>query len=164
MNDAKQTAAAWGCLVLLCIVGIFAREAIHGGYEWLDTRGWIEHSHDTPVWISGDWIVGEYRDCGMLTTTPPIGVVLSPMVRAELPRLFCGKKWESVGIEEFQLAMPSYTDATNAIWNGDDWSEFDGNFHVLPVRYFGRIDRPDAVFVSWRCQRQSESLTCKALN
>lgn len=39
------------------------------GYESLDTSGWIKHNRDTPIWIKGDWMIGEYRNCQMLTTT-----------------------------------------------------------------------------------------------
>ena len=129
---------------------------------WFDEQGWIGHNHDTPVWIKGDWIVGEYRNCGMRTTTPPVGIVLSQEAQAELPRLFCGKNWKGEGVSEFEIAMPDPAAATNAIFGQGDWSALDSNFHILPVRYHGRIDRPDAVFVSWRCQRLSESLECKA--
>lgn len=133
-------------------------------YVSLDESGWISHDHDTPVWMQGDWMVGEYRDCGMLTATPPAGVTLTPEARAALPRLFCGKNWNGVGIVEFQLAMPNFDAATDAIWKGGDWSQISSKFHLLPVLYHGRIDRSDAVFVSWRCQRESGSLECKALN
>ena len=31
----------------------------------LDIFGWIPHSHDTPIWIGGEWLTGEYRICEM---------------------------------------------------------------------------------------------------
>jgi hypothetical protein len=43
-------------------------------------------------------------------------------------------------------------------------SELDADFHLMPVRYNGRIDRLDKLVISWRCQRNSDSLTCNALN
>jgi len=159
-SGLKQTATGWGCLILLCFVGY----GIYGGYEWLDGDGWIPHNHDTPVWIHGDWMVGEYRDCGMRTTTPFAGIVQSQEARAELPRLFCGKNWAAEGVAEFETAMPDPDAAVNAILGKGDWGALDNSFHILPVIYHGQIDRPDAVFVSWRCQRLSESLVCKALN
>jgi hypothetical protein len=133
-------------------------------YESLDDSGWIVHNHDTPVWIAGDWMVGEYRICGMLTTTPPPRIVLTQEVRAELPRLLCGRNWESRGAFEFENVISVEADAKNALWAGGDWSAFDTYFHVLPVRYNGRVERPDKVYISWRCQRNSGSLTCWALN
>ncbi len=42
--------------------------------------------------------------------------------------------------------------------------ELDHDFHVMPVRYFGHIDRTDKLVISWRCQRLSASLECKALD
>ena len=155
-HDAIETIIGWGFLILLGLAGY----AIFSAYE----GGWISHNHDTPVWIAGDWIVGEYRDCGMLTTTPPAGITLSEARQAELPRMFCGKNWEGQGVAEFETAMPNPDDATNTILGRGDWSTFNSFFHVLPVQYYGRTDRPDSVFISWRCQRQSGSLTCKALN
>ena len=155
-NDTIENMLGWGFIILLCLAGY----AIFSAYE----GGWIPRNHDTPVWIAGDWIVGEYRDCGMLTTTPMDGITLSVAALAELPRMFCGKDWEDQGVAEFEIAMPNPDGATNAITGRSDWSTFSSFFHVLPVQYFGRIDRPDSVFISWRCQRKSDSLTCKALN
>jgi hypothetical protein len=211
-DDLKETAAGRGHSILNVVLGLLfygfigylvflirgdAGSAIRSGYEGFVSMGWITPSHDTPVWIQGDWMVGEYRDCGMLTTTPPQGVTLSPQVRAQLPRLFCGEPTESaadfvrnfvsdprLGQQLGQLGskgsmdspaefahqflsgsdLLSFSNATNALFYGGDWSVFDNKFHVLPVLYHGRIDRSDAVFVSWRCQRMSESLECKALN
>jgi hypothetical protein len=159
--ESSNSAASFGCLVGLAIlVGL-----IYGAYNWLDQAGWIPHNHDTPVWIAGDWLVGEYRDCGMLTKTQLTGSVRSQEVLAELPRLLCGREWDNAGFLEFEDATTGVSEATkSALWYGGDWSALDGYFHVLPVRYNGRIDRPDSVFDSWRCQRNSESLTCKALN
>ena len=174
-SEAEETAAGWGWsvfikaarglgwLVLLCFVGYL----ING---WLDSIGWVTHSHDTPVWIEGDWMVGEYRECEMMTKTPPPGVTLSPEVRAELPRLFCGKRDEhgalsvTAFVHQFLNNPQGLTDAGDALGSGGDWSEFDSKFHVLPVDYHGRIDRPDEPFVSWRCQHLNGSLECKALN
>ena len=49
-----------------------------------------------------------------------------------------------------------------------DWTTLEKYFHVLPVRYLGRLARPEPDtgrgIISWRCQRNSDSLTCKALN
>lgn len=167
MSDAKETAAGsgcWGLLIVLCITGF----AIYRGYEWLDSIGWVTHDHDTPVWIHGDWIVGEYRDCDMLTAR----VGLKPEVQAELPRLFCGDQGPSGSepefLDEYHYDDPRSLSATIALLNGGDWREFDNMFHVLPVSYHGRIDRQavsmDSPPIEWRCQRLSASLECKALN
>lgn len=147
-------------LWLLCYLGIWAV----GLYKSLDNSGWIAHNHDTPVWIQGDWLVGEYRVCGLRTTAPLVGVAMSQAARAGLPRLLCGKSWENEGVGEFEIAMPDPTGATDALFGKGNWITFDSYFHVLPVRYYGRTDRPESVFVSWRCQRNSASLTCWALN
>lgn len=163
----KETTAGWGCIIFVCrMLGVLILVLFlaHAANTWLDSIGWISHDHDTPVWIPGDWMVGEYRDCGMRTTTPFAGIVQSQEARAELPRLFCGKNWAGEGVSEFEIAMPGPDAAVNAILGKVDWGTFDNSFHILPVLYHGRVDRPDAVFVSWRCRRLSESLECQALN
>ena len=138
----------------------------HAADTWLDSIGWVTHDHDTPVWIHGDWMVGEYRDCGMRTTTPFAGIVQSQEARAELPRLFCGKNWADEGVSEFEIAMPDPDVAVNAILGKGDWGALDSSFHILPVIYHGRLGRPDAVFVSgaasalvslWCATRSTES-------
>lgn len=165
--------------IVLVLVGGFLLyligAAIYGAIELHDTAdesGWITHNHDTPIWIQGDWMVGEYRTCQMLTTrswelSP---AHLPPWMKAELPRLLCGTAGAdnlAGSLIEFENAVPA---ASNLIQRGGDWSRFDGYFHVLPVRYNGRIDRPDKLYVSWRCQRNgssffgSDGITCWALN
>jgi hypothetical protein len=159
-DDLKETAGGWGCLILLCFVGY----AIYGGYQWLDSIGWITHSHDTPVWIAGNWMVGEYRNCGMLTTTS----TRKPDVQAELPRLFCSDHGE--GLAEFERKFMNLDDprdfeaAREALWYEGDWRGLDSRFHVLPVQYHGRINRPDKALIEWRCQRLNASLECKAVD
>lgn len=163
----KESTAGWGCITGLGrMLGILALVwiAAHVANTWLDSIGWVTHDHDTPVWIHGDWMVGEYRHCGMRTTAPFAGIVQSQEARAELPRLFCGKNWADEGVSEFEIDMPDPDAAVNAILGRGDWRALDNSFHILPVLYHGRIDRPDAEFVSWRCQRLSESLVCNALN
>ena len=147
-----------------------------GGYEAADQGGWITHNHNTPVWIQGDWMVGEYRICQLLTATPPAGTVMSEKARSSLPRLLCGKNDSDTtagSFGEFENAMRDSTGSVplwTAIWGTGDWGTEDSYFHVMPVRYFGRIQRADVIYDSWRCQRlsmgvlESAALECKALN
>jgi hypothetical protein len=79
LSEEKQAAKIIGRVILLAIFGYGA----YSGYGWLDSAGWIEHSHDTPVWIKGEWLVGEYRVCKMVR-----------LPRQELPataHLLCGQ-------------------------------------------------------------------------
>lgn len=149
-------------LLLLCVFWVGALI-----YKSLNHELRIPQPYDTPVWIAGDWIVGEYRTCQLRTTTLIAGSVPSPEARAELPRLFCGRNDLVNGpdsLVQFQDAIPDATGATNALSGRGDWRAFDSYFHVLPVRYNGRIERSDMLYDSWRCQRNSASLTCWALN
>lgn len=151
----------------LCVVGGIVVLAVNG-YQSLDNSGWITHDHDTPVWIQGDWLVGEYRDCQMRTKTVAGGDKALDYLN-KLPRLFCGK--DANGLFDFQRtngAVPPPPDQAppeGAMYlytvTGD---ELEQDFHIMPVRYDGRIDRTDKWVISWRCQRLSESLTCKALD
>jgi hypothetical protein len=139
-----------GVLVVLYSAGA----ALVGAYQVLNHGGWIAHSRDTPVWIQGDWLVGEFRECNMLTTTPFVdGEHYSPEELAHLPRLFCNS-----GVDGYWKYASAFegTDAS--------WQAVSKDFHTLPVKYFGRLERPGKWLVSWRCQRKDDSLTCKALN
>lgn len=53
---------------LICLFGGFAVMGCQQIYQSLDEAGWISHHYNTPVWIAGDWMVGEYRYCEMRTT------------------------------------------------------------------------------------------------
>jgi hypothetical protein len=127
------------------------------GYRAADRAGRVMHRHNTPVWIQGNWMVGEYRYCDM-----PVGAA----------RLFCSNP---PGGESGLVAFPegvSDEDAWNAIgaaYNQNaqtDWSALEKYFHVLPVRFYGRLQRPERIrsreIVSWRCQRRTDTLTCTA--
>lgn len=145
-----------------------------GIYQRLDQAGWITHKHDTPVWIQGNWMVGEYRNCQMRTKTVAGGDKDLDYLD-KLPRLFCGK--DANGLFDFQRtngAVPPPPDQVppeGAMYlytvTGD---ELEQDFHVMPVRYNGRIDRTDKWVISWRCQRlnmgflESAALECDALN
>lgn len=129
----------------------------------LDKHGWIAHNREVPVWISGEWIVGEYRECGMLSRRSSAQPV-QPTPDVAGPRLFCGVDWDGKGIDEFELAMPDPAGATDAISGNVDWGRFQANFHTLPVLFHGPMSNPDAVFTTWHCQRKADSLECAARN
>jgi hypothetical protein len=129
-------------LTALVVVGLIF--SVGPAYKPLDKTGWISHDHDTPVWIQGNWMIGEYRVCELAESSAS-----AEKTPAKVPSLFCGK-----------------TDHGYVDWMVEGYihhSAGPGVFHVLPVTYWGRIDRQD-VATSWRCQRNERSLTCKALN
>jgi len=170
----SKTLGWW--LLAIVIAGIALR--LYTSYEFHQPVG-----HDTPVWIQGDWLVGEYRVCQMRTKMQPT----DPDSQAKLPRLFCAQ--DDIGFVDFQLETG--TSRHDALLSTGDVTAniFDSYFHVLPVRYYGSVntsevkgfvynpdgpdrfkdfiydyDRTDKYVISWRCQRNSESLTCKALD
>ena len=162
-------------------LGLIAWWAIDGGsepYSSLDRAGWIVREHQTPVWIQGDWLSGEYRTCQMLTSTNGwfrfrTDGSLSPNSEAELRRLFCSATVHSASHTGANSAFSDFYDslsrddfnAASAAFDVDSsWHAVDRHFHVLSVRFNGRIDRPKDIFVSWRCQRREGSIACWALN
>ena len=122
----------------------------------VDDSGWIPHSHDTPVWIGGEWLTGEYRVCKM-----PL------MPRHNLPssaHLLCGQIYDQdvdAWPVDFIGSIPNH-DFYELM--GSNWAAVDQYFHVLPVKYWGRIDRTGRLNFSWRCQRQESGLVCDAIN
>ena len=57
---------AWAYLILalISLYGLFWIETGEWNiYRLFDNYGWIEHDQDTPVWIKGEWLAGEYRVC-----------------------------------------------------------------------------------------------------
>jgi hypothetical protein len=152
-SGANNSEKGWGCLLPLFIIGVIA----YWGYGWLDGNAWIERDHDTPVWIKGEWLVGEYRVCQIpLVPEQPL---------PDSAHLLCG---QSEVLMEEDLWSPDFvrglSDPEFAELMAGRWSSLDQHFHILPVHYWGRIDRSDRKMFSWRCQRNSDSLTCKALD
>jgi hypothetical protein len=123
----------------------------------LDNSGWIPHSHDTPTWIQGDWLAGEYRICEMP------GYLWGGL--PESAHLLCSsgdpRAVEGVWPAGFRESLSS--DEAYRIDMGL-WYGLERHFHILPVKYWGRIDRTDRTGFSWRCQKQAGGLECKALN
>ena len=145
-------------LLLFCIWAIVSLETgVWNTYRLADYYGWIEHDHDTPVWVQGDWMRDEYRIC-------------------EMP----GNLWGKLPDSAHLLCGIGDPRAIDGVWPAtfrDDlsdreiislqdgrWDFVEHYFHVLPVHYWGRIDRTDSPTYSWRCQKEFIGLVCKALN
>lgn len=123
-------------------------------YSELDKTGWISRDHDTPVWIEGNWMVGEYRDCDLITTTPAgEGYTYTKEQLSHLPRLYCG-----------QATGGFWTYSTYSTGVDDGWDARGKDFHTFSVKYWGRLERPDRWKDAWRCKHLGESIECKALN
>jgi hypothetical protein len=63
VSDTKERARGWSRLILLFFVGY----ALYGGYEWLDSIGWISHRENTSISARNDWLVGESKECWSAT-------------------------------------------------------------------------------------------------
>ena len=154
-DGTDNNGKGWGCLLTLFILGA----VIYWGYGSLNENGWIEHAHDTPVWIKGEWLVGEYRLCRM--------PLMPNQALPDSAHLLCGQG----DIEALKDENEWPTDFVGSVSEHEfitlmagRWSDVEQHFHVLPVDYWGRIDRSDRVMFSWRCQRNSNSLTCRAID
>lgn len=126
-------------------------------FRALDDSGWIPHSHDTPVWIGGDWLTGEFRVCempGYLWGRLPANAHL--LCSSGDPRGV-----EGVWPAEFRTSLS--TEESNQVASGS-WDGLERHFHVLPIKYWGKIDRKDRLIFPWSCQRQSSGLKCWAIN
>ena len=156
LGEMKQAVLMFGLVVLMLILGRLA----YAGYEWLDESGWAEHNHETPVWIEGEWLTGEYRMCQM--PGPLWG---------ELPanaHLLCGKGLQNAddgvwpAAFRYGLSVPEF----NSVFGNGHWNLVEQYFHVLPVQYWGRVDRTERgrTTFSWSCQKKESGLECKALN
>lgn len=66
-DDLKETAAGWGCLILGSLVLGFIVSLIVGGYDGLDSVGWISHQEETVISARSDWLVGESKECWSAT-------------------------------------------------------------------------------------------------
>jgi hypothetical protein len=122
----------------------------------LDDAGWIPHSIDTPTWMGGDWLTGEYRSCDM-----PGGLWGRLPTNAHLLCSSDGRAREGLFPAQFHDSISP--EEENSL-EGGSWHGLGGHFHVLPVKYWGRIDRKDKLIFIWRCQRQASGLECGAIN
>ena len=129
-------------------------------YRLIDDHGWIEHDQDTPVWIKGEWLAGEYRVCQM--------PLLPGKQLPDSAHLLCGQgDGQTLKYDEDTWAFHFGSSLSDDEYRGllaGKWSDVEKYFHVLSVKYWGKIDRSDRTVFSWRCQRNSDSLTCKALD
>jgi hypothetical protein len=85
MSDTKGTAAGWGCLILLCIIGF----AIYGGYEWLDSIGWLQHREITTISARSDWLVGESKECWSAPLNSDAGALLKKEIGYAISDVNC---------------------------------------------------------------------------
>jgi hypothetical protein len=156
------TCAAWRTIKLLLkwAGGLtLAWSLAFAGYQFADRKDRIMHNYDLPVWVPGEWMVGEYRNCDM-----PLGV----------SRLFCSRSGSNgSGLAAFpdSVSDGDLWAAVGAAYNRQaqpDWSALDRYFKVLPIRFYGRLERPERdhprEILSWRCQRDPKRLKCEPLD
>jgi|SRR6516162_5402007 hypothetical protein len=102
------------------------------GYTMLNNRSLISHKDHAYIYFSGDWLVGESKEC-----------------RQALPliHLLCG------AIPDNQLS--TLFNATTKEW-------YDLRFHSVQVVFWGNptVNDPDRLFLTWRCERRDSDFKC----
>jgi hypothetical protein len=58
-KKTSDTAAGYGCLFLLGIVGAIG----YWAYTGIDSAGWMQHRQDSVITAESNWFVGESKDC-----------------------------------------------------------------------------------------------------
>lgn len=126
-------------------------------YSSADGSGWAPHSHDTPVWIGGDWMTGEYRICDMP------GNLWGRIPKSAHLLCSSGDPRAAQGVMPSEFHDELSSQEIEQLNNGS-WAGLESHFHVLSIKYWGRIDRRDRYIFVWRCQRISNGLVCYAIN
>lgn len=58
-TQSSGYAVVFGCIVIV----IFLVIAAVAGYDFVDAWGFVSHSKSVDLYISGDWLAGENRNC-----------------------------------------------------------------------------------------------------
>ena len=132
---SENTSAGFGCLFLLGLVGWGG----YAAYNAIQDSGWASHTQAVDVYMKGDWLVGENRECQGLQNIPMKGEQTTGIIALYCPLDFYSDTPHNISIKFFgktvrpELSIAPYT--TN------------------PQPHF-----------QWRCSRSSEGFTCRALN
>jgi hypothetical protein len=59
MSNEGDSSSGGGCLIVLCLLGA----ALYGGYQWLESDGYISHTVETVITAQNNWFVGESKEC-----------------------------------------------------------------------------------------------------
>ena len=124
-------AAGCGCLSIVIVLVL----AAGAGYEWLDSAGWVPHSRSVDLYVSGDWLTGERRDC--------LGV------QSRLPG-------EPPEITSLDCRIDGSAE------NPHNQKDIDIRFFGKTSR--PDLLKSDTTEFEWRCTRQGNTFTCHAQN
>jgi hypothetical protein len=130
---AIQALVAWGALTGL-------KTGYHRAWMSADNAGFVRHSRITPVVLTNDWMVGEYREC----------TGNASFFDGEIDSLTCPeveqREWQPSDVRQLPVHY---------------WGRVLRFDHVHPV--FGP-DQAESASWDWRCQREEASLKCWSLN
>ncbi len=129
-SEIKDLAEGVGCLAAIGLaIGL-----CWFGWGYLKNSGWIGQTRITNVYMSGNWLTGEYRAC----KTP-----------GNLASLVCpgaGKQPEAL------------TQDPNA-----GCLVCDANKRSFSVAFHGKISGNPADTLNWQCKRETNSISCHAV-
>lgn len=125
-----------GIAYLLKVIGVlvvigFTISIAVAIYQSLDSAGYIEHSSTMSVYINGNWMVGEFRNCTMDQYDS------------------WNHKWISADERNINCTTAGYQTQSS---------------HDFPIHFNGKIDRTDKTYIDWKCQRNSASISCDAVD
>lgn len=127
---------AWLLIKVLswCVAGLIAVVLCLIGFDNIDSQGYIVHHKTVDLYMSGDWIVGEHRDCVLAEiyddNQRPTGAILN---------LACP-------VEAIDGAASPHN-VNVAFWGPLRHQEMGGAVRPLPVL--------------WKCTRESFGFTCE---
>jgi hypothetical protein len=89
-------------IAFVFLAGLFA----YGCYESADTNGWFSHDYTVSVWMTHDWLVGEFKPC-----------VLGGDVKA--PTMVCGDDYNALHEMNVQFhgSMDKLESKKESNWN-----------------------------------------------
>jgi hypothetical protein len=119
---------------------VFAGSAVGGpyfAYTVADNHGWIRHSKITPVVLSADWMVGEYRECKT-----------SAAYDGDIMELFCPVDVPITGAINEHALQVQY------------WGQIKRPDVGRRVEQWMKAVFADEPQWGWRCQRRTDDLVC----
>ena len=119
-------------------------------YDAADKHGWFPHRRMLNVWMSDDWLVGEFKTCFLTSDSLEAG----------------GSKEVSLllSCDESVLRGQDVLLGHNVLRGQDVLREHKVPPHKMNVEFRGSLHAIEAggSGVFWNCQRKEDSISCKA--
>ena len=80
----------WGYLSALIVFGFLSYFLVFGGYDFLDSVGWISHREEALITVNADWLVGESKECWSITPNSRSAPLLNREIGYAMYAVNCG--------------------------------------------------------------------------